>query len=75
MAGNGAHWALVALVTWDLAEEDGPYTGEHRNDLIILWSAVARIPDPGGCSSQSERLIVIVVLALIGLFVVLRKIL
>jgi hypothetical protein len=48
MAGIGAHWALVALVTWDLAEEDGPYTREHRNDLTIPWAAVAPIPDPGG---------------------------
>lgn len=47
IAGVGAHWALIALVTWDLVE-DGLYTSEHRLELTIPWTAVAPIPDLGG---------------------------
>ncbi len=48
IASVGANWALVALVTWDLAENAGPYTREHRQELTVPWAAVAPVPDPGG---------------------------
>lgn len=46
IASVGANWALVALVTWDLAENAGRYTLEHRHELTIPWTAVAPVPDP-----------------------------
>lgn len=44
MASTGAHWALVALVTWDLAEDHGSYTTANRDELTIPWTSVAPIP-------------------------------
>jgi hypothetical protein len=47
MASMGANWAVVALMTWDLAADDGPYTKAHRHELASPWAAVAPIPNAG----------------------------
>lgn len=46
MASVGAGWALMALLTWDLATQQGPYTVGDRELLTRPWSAVAELPTP-----------------------------
>lgn len=41
MAGIGAEWTLVAILTWDLASSD-KYTVEQREELTRPWAAVVR---------------------------------
>lgn len=45
-AGIGAGWALIAVVSWDLVAENGPYTPEHRDALVRPWIDVADLPPP-----------------------------
>ena len=44
MASIGASWALVALVSWDLTTENGPYRPEQRDILTGPWRTVAALP-------------------------------
>jgi hypothetical protein len=37
--------AATAVVTWDLATEDGPYTIAQRDALIAPWVAACGMPD------------------------------
>jgi len=39
---RGAAWAVV---TWDLATDDGPYTVAHRDLLICPWVEVCGLPE------------------------------
>ena len=41
-AARGAAWAVV---TWDLATDDGPYTTAQRDLLICPWVEVCGLPD------------------------------
>jgi hypothetical protein len=43
IASTGAHWALVAIVSWDLAL-GGTYTPEQREELTRPWVSVAPLP-------------------------------
>ncbi len=44
MAGLGASWALLAMVTWDLASEEGAYTFRDRAVLTHPWDTVSPFP-------------------------------
>jgi len=44
MAGVGAAWALLVLLTWDEASTDGPYTIEDRDILTGPWMTVSSLP-------------------------------
>jgi hypothetical protein len=44
MAGVGAAWALLALLTWDEATTDGPYTVADREILTRPWMSVSSLP-------------------------------
>ena len=44
MASVGAAWALLALLTWDQATTDGPYTIRDRDILAGPWRTVASLP-------------------------------
>lgn len=44
-AGAAARVAAGAVVTWDLATADGPYTFEHRDLLIAPWREVCGLPE------------------------------
>ena len=49
-AARGAAWdaamgAVWAVVTWDLAADDGPYTVAMRDLLIGLWVEVCGLPE------------------------------
>ncbi len=45
-AARGAAWgAAGAVVTWDLATDDGPYTVAHRDLLIGPWVEVCGLPE------------------------------
>jgi hypothetical protein len=46
MAIMGASWAMVALTSWDLVSEKGPYTVRDREALTLPWKAVAPFPAP-----------------------------
>ena len=44
-AGDAARDAAGAVVTWDLATDDGPYTTAHRDLLIGPWVEVCGLPE------------------------------
>lgn len=44
MASVGAAWALLALLTWDQATKEGPYTVRDRETLTAPWRTVSSIP-------------------------------
>ena len=45
VAARGAAWdATLAVVTWDLATQDGPYRTGHRDLLIAPWREVIGEP-------------------------------
>jgi hypothetical protein len=44
MAGMGASWALMVIVTWDLVTQEGPYTIHDRETLVRPWTTVAALP-------------------------------
>jgi hypothetical protein len=44
MASVGAAWALLALLTWDLATSEGSYTIRDREILTGPWMAVSSLP-------------------------------
>ena len=45
-AARGAAWdAAWAVVTWDLATDDGPYTAAQRDLLIGPWVEVCGLPE------------------------------
>jgi hypothetical protein len=44
IASIGANWALVSILTWDLAEDHGPYTPGRRDELGKPWISVAPFP-------------------------------
>lgn len=48
MASIGASWALMAILSWDLATETGPYTLEQRAALARPWERVAPLPPFAG---------------------------
>lgn len=43
-ASYGAGMAAEALMTWDLATEEGPYTFQHRQTLVAAWTTIAPLP-------------------------------
>ena len=44
-AGYAAWVAALAIVTYDLATPDGPYTIEHRDLLLAPWIEVCGMPE------------------------------
>jgi hypothetical protein len=44
MASIGATWALVAILIWDQATEEGPYTIRDREILTRPWLMVSLLP-------------------------------
>lgn len=48
MASIGASWALMAILSWDLTTETGPYTLEQRAALTGPWERVAPLPSFAG---------------------------
>lgn len=50
-AAKGAAWAVVS---WDLATDDGPYTTAHRDQMIGPWVEVCGLPE-GLIEREDER--------------------
>ena len=44
MASIGAAWALMAILSWDQATEEGPYTIQDRDHLTRPWVTVSSLP-------------------------------
>jgi hypothetical protein len=44
MAGIGAGWALMAILTWDLAGQKSSYFAGDRDLLTQPWLTVAALP-------------------------------
>jgi len=44
MANIGVWWAFLAILTWDLATRDGPYTILDREILTRPWMTVSSLP-------------------------------